>query len=137
MKIRQDSPLLKWAFLWGLTGPIPGTRLTKPRVSLCGLFWRTVAVTPVIFGLAGMAVGQLVLLVYTYPGMTAYIVLGGLFGIALAAGAVYATEWLKTHDLSPAPETIQRIDRIASVASLVTAYLKARKRRYCPFIEVV
>ena len=150
MKVSRGS----WHYkLWKLTHPNPAD---EPK-NLCRYFWRCVLTVVIPLGLGGLAlmgVGAIALLVFKNAAISGFIV----SGVCLAAFIIFAIyklicwrgAWLWDVICNgfiyggkgfatgvTAPYKGVRYTAKKKRPSLFIAYLKAKKQKACPMIEVV
>lgn len=114
MKLKRESRLVKWAYF--LADSVPS------RTSLCVLFWRVVLITP---------------LKILFIGAVTFLVGRALFRIAEVAWAypLHAAAFL-TIVVSLLVYAYRRETSIDPPESVVLEYIRAKKQKVCPIIEI-
>ena len=113
MKISRSSWLVRWAYLdfW----PFSLVELSQPnRVSVCKFFWQATLLAPMV----AIAITGFFIMAFV-PGTTIYY----LLRFFLVSPAKFLVRYLRRKG---APEPF----------SLVKAYIKAKKDKVCPIIEL-
>ena len=135
MTVSSKSKLVRWAYLFEERHPRydPKTRSDiysniPSRVSLCGLFWRSVLLTPVllliVLAVGGFVVGAIGIIFYRVPMIPV--------GIAFIAAGGYVLHLLLTKGVMDRIEVFAQPTR----SSLLWQGLKAIKSKFCPIIEI-
>src|SRR5690348_12147270 len=109
MKLKRNGWIMTLAY-WGDFSP------WKETANLCNVFWRFILSLFVIVGLTGLAV-YLAYMAYLYP-WDAFRVVAIILGLALAVTIMCGIEYF------------------FSQKSITGAYIKAKKEKWCPVVEI-
>ena len=120
MRISKQSWLYRWAYFFC-------ERWKKPdQVNLCNFFWRVVLLIPLVWAGIAAVIAIVLAVLFVLPIMEFGWVVG-IFVAPSLIGAIAAGSYLcsRMHNRKPV------------VPLFIREYIKAKKERFCPIIEVV
>ena len=118
MELPRESWIVRWAYLW--------EGYTPHQTSLCALFWRTVALSPLKVFMLGCVLALIGSAVYDYPWQSVALV--GV--VASILGAMILIAWLVDE------VEFRHRQRQPEQPSVVRDGFRAIKGKVCPIVTL-